>query len=446
MSRRLQRAMLAFVLVSVPVAGLSAIGRTAERPDGETRSAAGGGGEWRGAAKRVDITPPTGLPLWGYGGRKDLPAAATRESLTATAVVLESNGERIAIVALDLGRSPARATVDHIRAQVRERAKVDQIFLVASHTHHGPCVEIETSTPTAEYVAELKKTLVAVIVDAAGALEPVRIRVARREVDFNRNRHTKISPKPVDRELIVCQIDALNGGSVATLVNFAAHPTTIPALELEWSPDYVGALRRTVESEIGGRCAFLQGACGDLSTQRRGKDTRAYGDALGRVAVALVGEARSSSPSVAAGLDHRAEEFQFGLRVDLSDPIVYAKYCLAFFPALVDAYRDEYTAGMRPNITVALLGGRVGIVGASGEFFSAHALRLRERARLDHVLFLGYCNGYHQYFPTIEAVAEGGYGADRDVSPAEIGAGERMMDRALFHLFDLRTSMATRER
>jgi hypothetical protein len=48
-----------------------------------------------------------------------------------------------------------------------------------------------------------------------------------------------------------------------------------------------------------------------------------------------------------------------------------------------------------------------------------------------------YCNGYHQYFPTIEAVAKGGYGADRTVSPAEVGAGERMMDRALIAILEM---------
>jgi hypothetical protein len=46
-------------------------------------------------------------------------------------------------------------------------------------------------------------------------------------------------------------------------------------------------------------------------------------------------------------------------------------------------------------------------------------------------MFFGYCNGYHQYFPTIEAAAEGGYGADPLLAPAELGAGERMMDLGL---------------
>lgn len=112
-------------------------------------------------------------------------------------------------------------------------------------------------------------------------------------------------------------------------------------------------------------------------------------------------------------------------------------YSIAFFPGIVEFYKNEYRDGVRPHLTTALIDDRIGIVGVSGEFFSSHALQLKRRARLEHLLFLGYCNDYQQYFPTIEAVAKGGYGADNTVSPVEIGAGERIMDRALMDLLEL---------
>ena len=89
------------------------------------------------------------------------------------------------------------------------------------------------------------------------------------------------------------------------------------------------------------------------------------------------------------------------------------------------------------SYTVALLNGDIAIVGASGEFFCQHAIRLRERARTGQLFFFGYCNGYHQYFPTIEAAAEGGYGADNQVAPAAVGAGEQLMNTALTWLFQM---------
>ena len=72
-----------------------------------------------------------------------------------------------------------------------------------------------------------------------------------------------------------------------------------------------------------------------------------------------------------------------------------------------------------------------------GTFFSNHSIRLKERARVKQLFFLGYCNGYHQYFPTIEAVAEGGYGADSAVSPAAVGAGEELMNTGLIWIYQM---------
>jgi neutral ceramidase len=64
--------------------------------------------------------------------------------------------------------------------------------------------------------------------------------------------------------------------------------------------------------------------------------------------------------------------------------------------------------------------------GFTGGFFSSHSF------------FLGYCDGYHQYSPTIEAASEGGYGPDGQVSPVEIGAGETMINKALLWMYQLR--------
>jgi hypothetical protein len=105
---------------------------------------------------------------------------------------------------------------------------------------------------------------------------------------------------------------------------------------------------------------------------------------------------------------------------------------------LVDFYEREYREGVRPHLTAALLDGDIGFVGVSGEFFCSHSLSLKRRARLPHLFFLGYCNDYQQYFPTIEAAAEGGYGAAAGVSTAEVGAGEQMMNRALLQLYRMR--------
>ncbi len=192
-----------------------------------------------------------------------------------------------------------------------------------------------------------------------------------------------------------------------------------------------------MRAETGAAAIFLQGAAGDLRTERGSMDTFAYGRALGREAAKL---AQSLTPGLPERVEIRAREerFAFRPRIDLRNPVVMAMYEKAFFPELVRNYRDEYAEGVRPRLMAVLLGEETGMVAVSGEFFSSHAVRLRERARLQTLFFFGYANGYHQYFPTIEAVAEGGYGADPPVAPAAIGAGEELMNRALMWLYEMR--------
>ena len=90
-----------------------------------------------------------------------------------------------------------------------------------------------------------------------------------------------------------------------------------------------------------------------------------------------------------------------------------------------------------PELNTVLLNGDTALVGGSGEFFSNHSNRLKERSYVPTTLFFGYCNGHNMYFPTIEAISEGGYGADPPVSPAEIGAGERLMNQALINIYTM---------
>jgi hypothetical protein len=391
-------------------------------------------------AARADITPPVGYPLWGYSARHDLPSTGVHDPLFARAVVIAAGSARLAIVSLDLGRPPVRASVDVIRRRVREAAGVEHLFLVASHTHHGPVLELD-NWPKGEkpYVRRLEDAIVAAITEAAKGLRPARFGSASVEVDLNRNRQSKRKDrKPQDKIFSVVRLEDVDGRPIAVLVNFAAHPTLTDAKSREISADYPGVLAGIVEKELGGLCLFLQGASGDLSPNPPGPPSPGkFGEELGRLALAQNQRIRCDSSEV-SGLAVRERDFVFGKRVDLGNPLVRAAYDLAFFPELIDYYEREYREGIRPHLTTALLDRRIGFVGVSGEFFCDHANRLRQRAGLEALLFLGCCNDYHQYFPTIEAAAEGGYGADAPMSPAEVGAGERVMDQALIDLLAMR--------
>jgi hypothetical protein len=393
----------------------------------------------RAGAATTDITPPTGYPMWGYGARHDAACEGVLEPLHARALVLEVGQERIALVSLDLGRAPTRSSTEAIHARVKQEVGIAHLFLVASHTHHGPVLELDNWPDVRKpYVRQLEQKLGDVIVVAAKALRPARLGTASKEVNLNRNRHSKRDDKPVDRELLVLRVEDEKGKPIAHAVNFAAHATMHPAQLLKFSADWPGAMASLVEKETGVPCLFLQGAAGDLTTNPgEAKGPVQFGAAVGREALALLPTIRCA-PSEKPSLQVREEEFRFTSRIDYQNPAVHLLFTRAFFADLVRFYEREYKDGIRPRLTVALLDGRIGFVGVSGEFFCGHSLSLKRRARLEHVFFLGYCNDYHQYFPTIEAASEGGYGADATVSPVEPGAGERMIDRALIHLYQMR--------
>ena len=406
------------------------------------------GDHFRAGASKREITPREPVPMWGYGARHDQLSMGTLDPLYASAVVIQAGDKKIAIVGLDLGRFPSEASLVRIRERIRRVAGIEHSMIAGSHTHHGPVLELSDEVDKGRgrfdaairYYEQMEDAIVGAIVESDQRLVPAKLAVGSIELPgITRNRHTKFEPKPVDPLLSVIRLDEAGSDKpIALLVNFTGHPTSIPAKTLQFSADYVGALKAAIERDRGGTAVFMQGASGDISIDKGAHpDHVAYGAALGGEAVKL---AQSLTPQIVArpSLEVREQRFCFESRTNLNNPLVLAAYSLAFFPELVRNFADEYAEGVRPRLTVAILNGDVGLVGASGEFFCQHAVRLRERARMGHLLFFGYCNGYHQYFPTIEAAAEGGYGADSQVAPAAIGAGEQLMNSALTWLYEIR--------
>ncbi|MDB5391738.1 MAG: hypothetical protein JWM11_7384 [Planctomycetaceae bacterium] len=398
-----------------------------------------------GSAKR-DITPKEPVPMWGYGARHSVLSNGTLDPLQAAVIVIQAGKNKLAIVGLDLGRSPSEKSLQNIRQRIKAVAGIEHSFIAGSHTHHGPVLELSDERGKGKgrfesalrYNKQLEDAIVDAIVDADQKLVPAKFATGGVElVGFNRNRQSKLEPKPVDRTLNVMRLCDAADQPLALLVNFTGHPTSIPASTLQFSADYVGAMRATVEKEFGGNVVFMQGASGDISIDK-GKhgDHVGFGQALGLEVVKLATSLHPIAVTQASLVVHE-DRFRFESRTDLRNPLVLAAYSVAFFPELVANFAEEYADGIRPRLTVAVLNGDTALVGASGEFFCQHANRLRERARVNRLFFFGYCNGYHQYFPTIEAVSEGGYGADSQVAPAAVGAGEQLMNTALTWIFQM---------
>ncbi len=236
-------------------------------------AAAADGPKIRAGAADKDITPPIGIPMWGYGARHHAPSEGTLDPLMAKAVVIAAGDDKLAIVGTDLGRGPTEAMMTIIRREIAERAGIRHVLISGSHSHHGPVIELLDEPGLGKgkfdaavaYSQNLPHLLVEVILEADRALKPARLGVATESVTLNRNRHTKRQPKATDPMLAVLRFDDLAGKPIAILVNFAAHPVMTEGKILKYSADYPGFLKNKVETELSTKCIFMQGAAGDMS-------------------------------------------------------------------------------------------------------------------------------------------------------------------------------------
>lgn len=396
---------------------------------------------------KTDITPTEPTPMWGYGARHDALSQGVRDPLYAKAVVIEAGDKRLALVGLDLGRSPERAMMDRIRDAVKVASSIDFVMLSGSHTHHGPVIELKDQEGMGKgkfddavaYVAELEKKLIAVINEAATKLQDARIGWGSADVDMNRNRHKKFEPKPTDPELTVIRFDDLEGNPIALMTNYAAHPTMHPGEDLRFSAEWPGEMMDHVEEALGTNVGFLQGAAGDLSCKPT-EETRgieAFGAALGAEVVKIAKAIETKVPENPS-IQGKDEMFTYQTRIPVDNDIVKGLLARAFFPEFsAAAFAPMKGDQITPQLTTILLNKELALVGGSGEFFCDHANRLKDRVWDIKTVFVGYCNGHHMYFPTIEAASVGGYGADAKVSWVPVGAGEEMMNRALINLYTM---------
>lgn len=397
----------------------------------------------------VDITPQASVPLWGYGvmHRPENNSTGVHDPLFAKALVLQAGETRAALVGLDLGRAPFEPMVARIEHAVLERAGIEHVFLVGSHTHHAPALELVPveglNDPALDnalaYYAELEEELVGVIMAAANGLKPARIGWASAESNVNRNRHTEEEPIPRDPELFVLRADDLEGNPIAIAVNFAAHPTNHPHASNQISADFPGVMMAAVTEATGAPCMFLQGAAGDLQCDiddsRWGEVDlmREPGEHLAREVIALNATLNTAVPEH-PDLRGVKNTFSFQMRLDLSSGPVSEGLRARYGEPLYHSYHLKYPAGMmHPKLTTLLVNGELAIAGGSGEFFSDLSVDFKRRVEGAKGVFVGYCNGHDMYFPTRRAMAQGGYGADPSTAWVMEGGPERMIDRALWN-------------
>lgn len=390
-----------------------------------------------------DITPPPGVPLWGYTDVQR-PASGTRDPLHAKAIVFRGGGRTAGVVALDLGRPPVRARVDAIRAKAKALG-IDHVTLVATHTHSAPYMEL----PDLPHLDAIDAHIVAALKEAVQGLVPARVGVGRCDIEISHNRRVvrngecymlwrnekRLPTAPLDTEAGVIRIDGPGGKPLATLVSYACHPVILGPDNTRYSADWAGAMCAKVEQSTKAPCLFLQGACGDINPNLDKTPLDKGGDkavdeegATAARAVLACHKTTEAIPPKSPGILFHETRMSVGTRWDMTDP-GQAQILREVYGPMYDIYMAPFAADPSVPVTTLLLNGDLAFVFLAGEPFIRYQIDLKRDSPLRDTFLCGYANEFHAYFPSTGAAIIGGYGATA-VSYVGLGAGDTMMTQA----------------
>ena len=237
---------------------------------------------------QADITPPVGIyhRMWGAAGHDR--STGVHRPLTASAVAfgdLEETGpasgcEQILILLDHVLLWPAEMDLLLERAGRLSGVGRDSLLVVFSHTHAAGLMGLEReSLPGGELIRGYLKRVAASVGDlittARSRSQTATITYGFGRCSLARNRDLwdgqlqqyvcGYNPDgPSDDTLLAARVTGERDEPIATIVNYACHPTTLAWQNTLISPDFPGAMREVVERETGAPCLFLQGASGDL--------------------------------------------------------------------------------------------------------------------------------------------------------------------------------------
>lgn len=417
-----------------------------------------GAGLKAGAAK-VEITPPTGLEMYGYGNRKG-GATSVLDPLMARVLVLEVGEQRMALVNMDVGEPLAAAWIERLREHARKTCGIAHVLVTATHTHSGPDIRDEYPPKEAPdwETGALEKVEKAISDAHQNAVEAklgtgygnvlIGHNRLRLEPDgsitwFERN-NTMVPTAPVDPTVSVLRVDTAEGKPLAILVNYACHPVVFGSDHLRYSADYPGVMIKTVEGAFDGQAVamFLQGGDGDINPyfavhplEQDAVAKRDWtGERLGSEA-ARVAKRIETVVATEASLDVAEDLVESSLRWN---PEKFRE-AVAKSWGVKAAESFDRRKGETPRLPVVtvLINKRIALMTMPGEPFVEHQIDWRNRCPVRDAFFLGYTNGGFGYFPTIRAATLGGYGAANTATWVAPDAGARMVDHALVRVYEM---------
>ena len=234
-----------------------------------------------------DITPPPDIYHRMWGAAKHERATGIHRPLRATVAAFAAASSTEPYDELQIVLSPDHCVlgaVEHeqlVSRLTKATGQPRETFLVVfSHTHAAGLMGLErASLPGGDlipgYLRRVGERATELVNEALGNLAPADIVYGTGHCNLAANRDffdaatgqfvCGYNPSAsADDTVLLARVTDPGGRLLATVVNYACHPTTLAWDNTLISPDYIGALREVVERETGGPCLFLQSASGDL--------------------------------------------------------------------------------------------------------------------------------------------------------------------------------------
>jgi neutral ceramidase len=410
----------------------------------------------------IELTPPIGAYLDGYGARKE-PSNDIHDPLFATLLAIKSGDTGVALVTMDLV-AVALSFTQRVRAAIAPILGLPQenILVAASHSHAGPVGFLgkapmlsSAEDPVLQELAIRRLTGAAIWVK--DHLQPALISFGQGEVhEIGRNRNDPVNGL-TDYEVIVLRVDRASGEPLAVVMNYGCHPTVLGADNLAISADYPGAARASL-NKVYPETAFLfaNGATGDVSTRftRRGQgfeEVQRMGNILaGEVLKVMqrttpMGDVTLSGKITSVNLPYRkfptveaaqkqVKEFEADLARQRAaglpgGEVRKAVTRLEGAQAQLAMANNFYGTTFTESQVQALRIGPLAFLSLPGEPFTQNVKDIKQRSPVHPTAVVSYGNDYCGYFPDAVSVAAGTY--ESLISPFNETIGEQLTQVAV---------------
>ena len=251
---------------------------------------------------RVDITPPVGIYHRMWGASRHDRSTGVHKPLLADVLAIgpsEDSAPDFLCAQVDLVQLTQDQHDGLVSAlSVASGVPVEGTLVAYSHTHAAGWFKLDrVGFPGGElipgYLKELHSNLERVSQEAVSNMQEVFITYATGRCNMAANReywdeasgHYVCGFNPdaaADDTLLVARVTDREGKLIATIVNYACHPTTLAWENTLISPDFVGAMREEVERATDAPCIYAQGAQGDLGPRYGFVGDTAIADQNGR--------------------------------------------------------------------------------------------------------------------------------------------------------------------